>query len=492
MRSLTNLEKYFEPYRNNIVGTNHIFQSCFGDKKLLYADWAATGRMYLPIENKLINSFGPLIGNTHSESNITGTTMTEGYNHSKKIIKTHVNANIDDVLIFSGYGMTSAINKFQRILGIKLHESLFNKISIKEYLKPLVLLTHMEHHSNHTSWLETISDVVVVPPGNDGLIDLNRFETVLNKYKNRKFKIGSFTACSNVTGIKTPYYELAKLMHINNGICLVDFSASAPYVKIDMHPKNPLEKLDGIFFSPHKFLGGPGSSGVLIFDSKLYSNKIPDQPGGGTVDWTNPWGIRKFTSNIEIREDGGTPGFMQGIRVALSIELKNKMGLENIFNRENEQLKTIFKNLSPIDGITIFQENIKSRIPIISFNIEGIHYNLIVQILNDKFGIQVRGGCACAGTFGHYLLGINSEQSNKILYKIINGDLSSKPGFVRISLHPTTSNEEIYYFINSLNEIIYNYKSFKNEYIYNKSKNHFKNINSCPNDNSKIIKMFEL
>jgi selenocysteine lyase/cysteine desulfurase len=253
------LEEYFNFYRNNIIGINKTFLSPYGEKKIVYADWIASGRMYQPIEEKMLNTFGPFVGNTHSEASETGVVMTSAYLHSHQKIKHHCNASKDDVIITAGSGMTALINKFQRILGLKVPEQLKGYLKLPEELKPVVFLTHMEHHSNHTSWLETLADVVVLNPGKDGLVNVNELTIQLEKFKNRKLKIGSFSACSNVTGISTPYHQMAKLMHEHGGFCFVDFACSAPYVKIDMHPVDPLEKLDAIFFSSHKFLGGPGT-----------------------------------------------------------------------------------------------------------------------------------------------------------------------------------------------------------------------------------------
>ena len=299
---MNKLEKYFDQFRKNIVGINAEFNSPYGKKKIIYADWIASGRLYAPIEEKMLKTFGPLVGNTHSESSVTGSSMTNAYKYAHEKIKEHVNASKDDVIITAGSGMTALINKFQRILGLKVPEQLKQFVNLPDELKPIVFVTHMEHHSNQTSWLETIADVICLKPDKRGLVDLNDLKAKLKKYGDRKLKIGSFTACSNVTGIETPYHEMARIMHENGGFCFVDFACSAPYTNIDMHPADPLEKLDAVFFSPHKFLGGPGTSGVLVFDSKLYKNNVPDNPGGGTVYWTDPWGQRKFINNIEIRK----------------------------------------------------------------------------------------------------------------------------------------------------------------------------------------------
>ncbi|MCB0581515.1 MAG: aminotransferase class V-fold PLP-dependent enzyme, partial [Phaeodactylibacter sp.] len=271
--------------------------------------------------------------------------MTMAYHRAKDIIKAHVGAHPKDVLISSNSGMTGVVNKFQRILGLKVHERYTSQVQLPEEERAVVFVSHMEHHSNQTSWLETLADVEVIEPNDAGLVELGHLEFLLEKYKNRKVKIAAVTSCSNVTGIKTPYYQIAELMHRNGGLCFVDFACSAPYIDIEMRPENKLQHLDAIYFSPHKFLGGPGSTGILVFDPKLYTNRVPDNPGGGTVDWTNPWGGHKYIDEIEAREDGGTPAFLQTIRVALCVQLKEKMGVENILKREEEMLERIWRRL---------------------------------------------------------------------------------------------------------------------------------------------------
>jgi len=472
------LNTHFQKFRDKIVGIDQSFKTPYGEKKIVYADWIASGRLYKPIEEKLQSTFGPFVGNTHSEASVTGTAMTKAYHYAHHIIKKHVNAAPEDVIITAGFGMTTVVNKFQRILGLKVPEQLKDYLSLPEELKPVVFITHMEHHSNQTSWLETLAEVVVIDPDEQGLIDIDDFEMKLQKYKNRKLKIGSFTACSNVTGIETPYYLLAKMIHEYGGYCFIDFACSAPYVNINMHPKDPKEKLDAIFFSPHKFLGGPGTPGVIIFDAKLYKNKTPDNPGGGTVDWTNPWGQHKFVNNIEQREDGGTPGFLQTIKAALCIDLKEEMNPALMKKREEQFVKIIFEGLKKINGLHILAENVEERLGAISFYVENIHYNLIVKILNDRFGIQVRGGCSCAGTYGHYLLHVNLAQSERITEKINKGDYSEKPGWVRLSIHPTMTEEEIYLIIDAINQTVNNISEWEMEYKYLPTQNEYVNIHS--------------
>lgn len=470
---MSELEKYFNKYRRNIIGINQTFDSPFGTKNIVYADWVASGRLYAPIEKIMLDKFGPYVGNTHTETSITGTTMTKAYHEAHSIIKKHVNADENDVIITAGFGMTTVINKFQRILGLKVCEQLRKYVNIPEKERPVIFITHMEHHSNQTSWLETIADVVVIAPNDEGLIEYDNLEKELVKYKERPVKIGSFTACSNVTGIRTDYHRLAKIMHRHGGLAFVDFAASAPYVDINMHPADPEEKLDAIFFSPHKFLGGPGTSGVLIFDKKLYNRQIPDHPGGGTVDWTNPWGEHKYVNDIETREDGGTPGFLQAIKTALAIRLKEEMGTKNIIAREEELLSRFFKRFREIQKIHLLATEHEERLGIISFYVEDLHYNLIVKLLNDKFGIQVRGGCSCAGTYGHYLLHVDPTRSKTITQKINEGDLSDKPGWVRFSLHPTMTDDELEYCMNAIEETVMNGHQWADDYTYSNKTNEY-------------------
>ena len=484
------LELYFNQYRKNIIGIDQTFKSPYGEKGLVYCDWTASGRLYRPIEEKISNEFGPFVANTHTETSTSGAAMTLAYHEARNIIKRHVNANSHDVLITTGSGMTGVVNKFQRILGLKVAENLKDYTTIPEDIKPIVFITHMEHHSNQTSWLETIADVEVVPCNDEGLVCLESFEKCIKKYEQRKVKIASITACSNVTGIKTAYHEVAKLIHQYKGLCFVDFACCAPYVDINMHPEIEEEYLDAIFFSPHKFLGGPGSSGVLIFNKKLYKNTVPDNPGGGTVSYTNPWGQHDYFDDVETREDGGTPGFMQAIKIALSIQLKDKMGTINIKNREDEINEVMFKTLEGLSDVKILAPNIKERLSIFSFYFEKYHFNLVVKLLNDRFGIQTRGGCSCAGTYGHFLLNVDQATSTRIKDEILHGCNTQKPGWIRLSLHPTITNNELDFICKSLKDLSENINAWMKDYYYDSIKNDYVHKYTEPIEKEIVQKWF--
>jgi selenocysteine lyase/cysteine desulfurase len=484
---MSELEKYFNKFRKNIVGIDAEIETPYGSKKLIYADWIASGRLYDPIEKRLSDDIGPMVGNTHSESTATGKAMTSAYHLAQRIIKHHVNADENDVLIFTGTGMTSAIVKLQRIIGLKVPEqakkfcavSMFNNMKCSDFSnmnRPVVFLTHTEHHSNHTSWFETLADVVVLEPNSDLTVNPDTLRKEIEKYSDRPLLIGSFSACSNVTGYYPPYFELASIMHEHNGYCFVDFAASAPYMEINMHPADKMQQLDAIFFSPHKFLGGPGSPGVLIFNKALYKNEIPDTPGGGTVKWTNRWGGYSYISDIEVKEDGGTPGFLQGIKAALAVSLKEEMDSDKILAREKELIDIAFRELSKIENLHILADGIRDRLGVFSFYVSHIHHNLITRLLNDRFGIQMRGGCSCAGTYGHFLLDVDFNLSKEITDKIDAGDLSMKPGWIRLSLHPTMSNAELLKITDAISMTVENIDEWKKDYTYDKHTNEFHHI----------------
>lgn len=466
------LEEYFSKYRNHIVGIGQTFQSPYGRKEIVYADWTASGRIYRPIEERL-QSLHPFVGNTHTETNVTGSGMTIAYHRAMQTIKAHVNAGPDDVLISRNAGMTGVVNKFQRILGLKVHEHFRHFIKIDRQDLPVVFVTHMEHHSNQTTWLETLAEVVVVDPCVKGMVDLKAFEEEVKKYQDRPLKIAAVTSCSNVTGLLTPYHEIAAIMHRHGGVCFVDFACSAPYIDIDMHPVDPMESLDAIYFSPHKFLGGPGTTGILVFNSALYKNEVPDHPGGGTVTYTNPWGKRSYVEDIEAREDGGTPPFLQTIKAAFCVQLKEEMGVENIMAREEELLEILWSGLEAIPNLHLMAGHLRERLGVLSFFIDGLHYNLGVKLLNDHFGIQVRGGCSCAGTYGHFLLHVDENRSLDILESIKQGSLNEKPGWIRLSIHPTMTNEEVHFLCDAVKELATNFEHWGKAYTYDCSTNSF-------------------
>jgi len=479
-------ENFFSRFREHVIGLRQSFGSPFGEMEIIYADWTASGKAYRPIEACLQEKVMPFLANTHTETTITGTLMSRAYEEAKLIIKRHVNAGPDDALIFCGSGMTAAVNKLQRILGMKIPERFVDyverdslkdgRLSLDEALRPVVFVTQMEHHSNHISWLETLATVEIIGCDENGNVDLACFRSNLEKFRHRKNKIAAITACSNVTGIQTPYPAIAKMIHEAGGYCFVDFACSAPYIDIDMHPAEEGAHLDALYFSPHKFLGGPGAAGVLIFNEKMVKNSVPDQPGGGTVVYSNPWKVHEYVRTIEQREDGGTPPILQGIKAALCIRLKEEMGVENIRRREEEMLEILFDRFSKIKNVEVLEGKFKKRLGVVSFIVEEAPYNLIVKMLNDRWGIQTRGGCSCAGTYGHMLLRVDKTRSYEILDRMRSGDLSCKPGWIRLSIHPTMTDAEIHWIMDAIESTASNFKEWTKAYAYDPASNEYRSI----------------
>ncbi len=470
------MQEYFKKYRENTIGIDTEVITPYGTKPLIYSDWTASGRLYRPIEERIINEIGPYTANTHSDSSYTGSLMTQLYLDSKKIIKDHINASAKDAIIYCGSGMTGAINKLQRMMGLRVPASAndYYKVQMVERDKrPIVFVSHMEHHSNHTSWLETVADVKVIDHIDAGTIDLEDLEAQLKQYENRPLKIVSVTACSNVTGITSPIHEISRIAHKHGAYFFADYACSGPYVDIDMHPDDSTA-IDAVFLSPHKFLGGPGTPGIAVFNTDLYHSKVPDNPGGGTVLYTNPWNEHEYYEDIEVREDGGTPPFMQGIKAGLAVKLKEEIGTENILQREDEIRDIVISRFKEMEKVKLLGRRYEERMGVYSFYIPGLHYNLGVQLLNDLYGIQMRGGCACAGTYGHVLLKINHDKSHEYLEHILRGELYKRPGWIRLSIHPIMTDDEIYYIMDAIEEISNSYDQYESDYIMDKRHATFK------------------
>jgi len=457
-----------EDVGNAIIGNNFVFQTPYGKRLLTYADYTASGRSLKFIEQFLIK-IQREYANTHTEDDVTGRHMTKILHQAETIIKKAFNAEKNCRIIATGTGATGAISKFQEIIGIRLppatkelmqtildqsakdkvlDQNLCNDLEKEiDRLKPVVFIGPYEHHSNDIMWREAIAEVVSIQITSDGYIDLKDLERQVSdpKYKNR-LKIGSFSAASNITGLKSPVYEISRILHKYGCIVCFDFAASAPYVKIDMN-NDPNTFFDAIFISPHKFVGGPGSSGILVFNERVYKKALaPTSAGGGTVDFVSSTTV-DYSKDIEIREKAGTPGVLQTIKAALAIDLKDAIGIENIKSKELEYTTKVLNRLGKHSKIEILGPiDPENRISIVSFMIKHgdmyLHSKFVTKLLNDLFGIQSRAGCMCAGPYGHLLLKIDEEESQKFRRITQQGKQGFKPGWCRVNFHYSISKDE--------------------------------------------------
>jgi len=477
--------------RQQIVGVDSTFETPFGERLMVYCDYTASGRCLRFVESYL-QSLQRVYANTHTEDDITGRSMTQLLHEAETAIKDSMNAGPDGRIIAVGTGATGAIEKLQQIVGVALapatRKSLFDvldspdcEIDSETFRRtfnekgPVVFVGPYEHHSNEISWRESLATTVEVRMDASGHVDLAHLEELLEapKYQGR-LRIGSFSAASNVTGIRTNVRAIASLLHKHDAIACFDFAACAPYVDIDMNPEPEGEgddpSIDAIFISPHKFLGGPGSSGVLVFNQRIYHRDLPPSvSAGGTVDYVSETD-QDFIGRIEEREKAGTPGVLQTMKAALVFQIKDRVGAETIYRREHAFTVRAMDSWRAEDGIEILgNPDPERRVGIISFNIKSpdgkyLHHKYVTALLNDLFGIQSRAGCSCAGPYGHRLLDIDQETSERYRHAVQDGYCGMKPGWCRIGLHWVMDDAEVDYIIGAVQFIAKYGRHFLSEY----------------------------
>lgn len=431
-------------YKKKTVGDGYHPQYNKNKKKIVYMDWAGSGRLYKPIEDKLVNEYGVLYGNTHSYGNYVSEFISHEYKNAKKIIKEHFGADENYSLIASGYGMTAAMNKFQNIISESFDDIRSNQA--------VVFILKYEHNSNYITWKKSGFECVVVDKYVNGQVDLDSFEKLVGRFKNKKLIIGSFTGCSNVTGIIIDLKPLCKIIKKNGGIVAVDYTTIAPYENINMKEFD----IDALIFSSHKLLGGVGGPGILILKNDIYRCAEPTSVGGGVVKWINIGGEILYQDNIEDREEAGTQPLLQVIKCSLAIKLKEKMASSNNLRKKEIILKEkMLYGLKNMPSIVNYDLNISNRLPIFSFNFNDIMFEDAVTLLNERYGYQVRGGCCCASIYGHSILKINNNKSSEFLNQLKkNQSTNNVHGWVRISLSPINTEKEVDGVINSIHEIV--------------------------------------
>ncbi|SDJ04363.1 Selenocysteine lyase/Cysteine desulfurase [Frankineae bacterium MT45] len=448
-----------ERIRASVIGDDQVMPGPYGRRRVTYADYTASGRALSFLEEFIRDEVLPRYANTHTESSGTGLQTSRLREDARRIIRDAVGGDDDTVVIFAGSGCTGAIDKLIGILGLRIPAGLDDEYHLSDAIpkseRPVIFIGPFEHHSNELPWRESIADVVVIPQDPDGHIDVAELERELTNYADRSVKIGSFSAASNVTGIVSDTHRISSLLHRHGALSFWDFAAAAPYVDIQMYgggdgtERDPLAYKDAIFLSPHKFIGGPSTPGVLVLRRELMRNRVPDVPGGGTVTYVNPTDHRYLSDPVQ-REEGGTPEIIGSIRAGLVFQLKESVGIEVIRAREEEFLRRAVAAWQEEPGIEILGNLAAERLSIVSFVVKApsgryLHHNYVVSLLNDLFGIQSRGGCSCAGPYGHRLLGIDLERSHEFEREISHGCEGIKPGWVRVNFN---------YFIS---ETVFNY-----------------------------------
>jgi len=432
------------PLANDVIGKGMIIDGPFGPQRMIYADYAASGRALMQVEHFILEHVLPVYANPHTQASYCGRSINALRRVARQEIARSCGADDGDAVIFTGSGATAGIQKLVRLFGANTPDA--------SGRPPLVLHGPYEHHSNILPWRESGAEVVELPAGYAGGVDLDALGTALRQAAGRHV-ICTFSAGSNVTGALTDIEAVTRLAKAHGALVIWDYAGAAPYVPMTMRIADDV-RADAIVFSPHKLVGGPGAAGIMVVRRAAVMIDKPSAAGGGTVAFVSSDG-HDYLSDVAAREEAGTPNVIADIRAALSVVVKDWLREAGLDERSSEMTRRALEAWCEDPRIDVLGCNQASRLPIVSFRVlddEGrpVHHQLVTRVLSDAYGIQARGGCACAGPYVHRLLDIECDESRALRDQILRGNELDKPGFVRVNFSALMSDEECDFVIRSV------------------------------------------
>lgn len=425
--------------RAGLIGEGALIDGPCGPKPLIYADYTASGRALRQVETFLMDHVLPWYANSHTEASFCGARMTQMRRAARAIIAQSCGAGPDHAVVFCGSGATAGINRLVALLGAGPGAR--------------VILGPFEHHSNLLPWRESGAEVIELGEDLMGGPDRAELAHALASAPKGARIICAFSAASNITGEVADVGALTRQVRAAGARMVWDYAGGGPYLPITMSPA-PDAEIDAIVISPHKFIGGPGASGVLIMRRDAVVSDRPSWPGGGTVRFVSP-GAHDYSQRLEAREEAGTPNVTGDLRAALVFMVKDCIGTAQMAARNAVLVQRANAAWASQPRLALLGPADRNRLPIFSFRIKDgqggfVHHQLITRLLSDLYGIQARGGCACAGPYVHRLLGIDAAASARLRHAILSGDEMQKPGFVRLNLSPLMTDDKVQTILDSV------------------------------------------